>query len=519
MKNFFLLPLAAFLSIMVINSAAFGYTESHVSKYVKVKAETVLTGSGQPILYIEPSADHTSDFLFELVLTNAKWKFTSDIGKFDSSNPGVTYKRTDNSSIIVYVNVADGVNDTSSGNDITFDAANNAIEIPLYVEVLSYGEASVKINSLNSTISDATHAFAYVPYGETVSISYQTAYTVTENVTIDNIIIKDDRNVAVSGGAEFKLSLSNGAKFGDSPKITGTGKFLENVKFVKNSSDASKAVVKVINETDAESGSITLEDLELLLEGSTEYGGVELTLEFDGQKQVITVANYQKASSTNTPVVIENIILDGVRPTFSGTAAYGYKLMLYIDEVGYGDFSVNKDSTWSITYKDNIPPLSEGIHEAKVAYYRESTGKTQGEVTKEFLVNDASNDISIKIGESAYYVGTKAYSYSDLIYIKNDRTMLPLRLISNLLGISDSDITWNDSLKEVTLKRTDGEAVSLAIGGNYMMVGERRAVVDSPAEIKNSRVFVPLRVLFNAFDISDEYIKWENNTVKITVIK
>ena len=519
LRKRFILPLAVFLSVFLMNLTAFGYTESHVSKYVTVRPETVLTGSDRPILYIEPSSDHTLDFYFELMLKNARWKYQPAEGTFDSSEPGVTYKVTDNSSMIVYVNVADGENDTQSGNDITFDAAAKSIEIPLYVEVLNYGEASVEINSIDSTVSSARHAFAYVPSGESLIMEYGKSNTVYAGTELDNIIINDGRSISISGNSDFTLSLSSGAKFGNIPKVTGSGKFLSNVKFVKDSRDASKAYIDILNTTDAQPGTIVLEGIELLFDKNTFYGPIELTLEFKGNKQTVTVANYQKTQTQDTPIVISEIKTDGKRPVFSGTAARNYRVVLYIDGNWHKDFTVGSNSAWSVEYRNDIPELSEGIHEATVGYYTDSGKKIKGEVKKEFTINDPSNDIRIKIGEGAYYIGSKAYGYSDLAYIKNGRTMLPLRLVSNILGIPNSSIAWNDSLKEASITKADGTVMKILAGADFMTVDGKRTALDAPAEIKDDRVFLPMRALLNALGVSDDLIVWEDNTVKVTVIK
>ncbi|WP_322627803.1 copper amine oxidase N-terminal domain-containing protein [Aedoeadaptatus coxii] len=86
--------------------------------------------------------------------------------------------------------------------------------------------------------------------------------------------------------------------------------------------------------------------------------------------------------------------------------------------------------------------------------------------------------------------------YSDVEpYIKNDRTLVPIRFIAEELGYK---VDWNSEKRTVTIKK-DQSVVGLLIGSNQMNVNDKKITVDAPAEISQDRTFVPLRAIAEAF--------------------
>lgn len=94
--------------------------------------------------------------------------------------------------------------------------------------------------------------------------------------------------------------------------------------------------------------------------------------------------------------------------------------------------------------------------------------------------------------------------YSDVEpYIKNSRTYVPIRFIAEELGY---DVKWNAKEKMVTMK-ADETNVELKIGSDNMKVKDKDVKLDAPPEIKDSRTFVPLRAIAEAFGEKVDYSK------------
>lgn len=94
-------------------------------------------------------------------------------------------------------------------------------------------------------------------------------------------------------------------------------------------------------------------------------------------------------------------------------------------------------------------------------------------------------------------------------YISEDRTMVPIRVISENLG---KVVTWNNDDKKVTIKDEKGNEFSLVINEKFMEDISsnvyRKIELDVPAVIKNDRTFVPIRAIAEAFG---ERVHWDND--------
>lgn len=101
------------------------------------------------------------------------------------------------------------------------------------------------------------------------------------------------------------------------------------------------------------------------------------------------------------------------------------------------------------------------------------------------------------------------YIESDVApYIKNDRTMVPLRVISEEL---DKDVIWVPEYRSIVIGNTYNDfedAVIFRIGDRnlYHADGYIMAKLDAPPEIRGDRTFVPLRAVAEALQME---IGWD----------
>ncbi len=100
-------------------------------------------------------------------------------------------------------------------------------------------------------------------------------------------------------------------------------------------------------------------------------------------------------------------------------------------------------------------------------------------------------------------------------YIYQERTMVPLRVISENLG---KEVTWDGDKRSVKIKDEKGNEFSILIGGKFMddisANVDRKIELDAPALIKDDRTFVPLRAIAEAFG---EKVDWDKDK-RIVVI-
>ncbi|MCL6658797.1 stalk domain-containing protein [Paenibacillus amylolyticus] len=79
--------------------------------------------------------------------------------------------------------------------------------------------------------------------------------------------------------------------------------------------------------------------------------------------------------------------------------------------------------------------------------------------------------------------------------VKNNRTLLPLRFISESLG---AQVAWDSKTSTATIKAT-GKSIKVTLGSSKMFINGKSFTLDAPAQYKEGRVFIPLRAVSEAF--------------------
>lgn len=94
------------------------------------------------------------------------------------------------------------------------------------------------------------------------------------------------------------------------------------------------------------------------------------------------------------------------------------------------------------------------------------------------------------IGQKYYEVDGKGYDMDVAPYVKNDRTMMPVRFLAYSLGIPESNIRWNENTQTVTIERgpypAQGDTMSSLPPDQrndyiYMVIGQKSFTVNGYA--------------------------------------
>lgn len=137
-------------------------------------------------------------------------------------------------------------------------------------------------------------------------------------------------------------------------------------------------------------------------------------------------------------------------------------------------------------------------------------GKVSVDAT--FVQKDAADDsnaaeagktIKLQIGSRIVNVDNEAVIYDAAPVIRNDRTLVPIRIITEALG---GKVDWNGATKEVTLSINDKE-IKMAIGKTLEKYGVAPVIIDG-------RTFVPVR--FVADELGAE-VAWDEATKTVTI--
>ncbi len=122
-----------------------------------------------------------------------------------------------------------------------------------------------------------------------------------------------------------------------------------------------------------------------------------------------------------------------------------------------------------------------------------------------FSIGASAKTIEFTIGSADMYVKDdviEAKTIDAVPYIKNSRTMVPVRVISENFG---AEVSWDDASRKVTVK--SGETtIELTIDSDTALVNGAPTTLDTPAVIKDGRTMVPLRFVGEALGKNVEYV-------------
>lgn len=506
--KYYISRIVSFLSAVVLalgafNVNAFAYTENHITNQVRVKTGTELNESTAPKLIIESSKDHTDDFNFEVYIDNAKWSDKySDKGDIET---GVSYTKISDTRMIFNVDLD------------TFDATSKDIEIPLYTVIDDFGDATVGINSKGSSVSEGEFVFATAGASD-IKIYNEPVENMKENGTINEILIQDDFNSSVKSGTKYTIKLNGSFTFAELPKMDNDGKYSNktDIDFVDSSKKA--IVITVTKTTDAGKGSIKLTDIKLNTENAS-YGNIKADFtNSNGGSAELNFGTFGTGNETASEIMInDNINYTDDKAVLTGTATKGKFVVLNIDNKEIGKIRVDDNGAWQFEFDKTL--INDGnTHNIQLGYYNTDTKDLYYVKTIEYSKNNSIN-IVYAIGAEGYVYNGKQVVTDGVPYIdESGRTMIPLRTFSNSMGISDTDIAWNEKTGEITIKTTNGN-ISLKIGETKITSPNGEINIDCPAVIKDNRTYIPLRGVLNAYGISDENIEWSPSAKTITIFK
>lgn len=139
-------------------------------------------------------------------------------------------------------------------------------------------------------------------------------------------------------------------------------------------------------------------------------------------------------------------------------------------------------------------------------------GKVSVDAT--FVQKDAADDnsaaekskaIKLQIGSRIVNVDNEAVIYDAAPVIRNDRTLVPIRIVTETLG---GKVDWNGATKEVTLN-IDGKEIKMTVGKTLEKYGVAPVIIDG-------RTFVPVRFVADELGAT---IAWDDATKTVTITK
>jgi hypothetical protein len=95
-------------------------------------------------------------------------------------------------------------------------------------------------------------------------------------------------------------------------------------------------------------------------------------------------------------------------------------------------------------------------------------------------------------------------------YIENNRTLVPVRFVTEALG---AEVEWVQTEQKVKIKK-DNELIELVIDQSEVKVGSKTVQLDVPAKIQNGRTMVPLRFVSEVLGAG---VEWDQATYTASI--
>lgn len=129
----------------------------------------------------------------------------------------------------------------------------------------------------------------------------------------------------------------------------------------------------------------------------------------------------------------------------------------------------------------------------------------QKDVADDNSAAEKSKVIKLQIGSRIVNVDNEAVIYDAAPVIRNDRTLVPIRIVTETLG---GKVDWNGVTKEVTLN-IDGKEIKMTIGKMLEKYGVAPVIIDG-------RTFVPVRFVADELGAT---VAWDDATKTVTIAK
>lgn len=229
-------------------------------------------------------------------------------------------------------------------------------------------------------------------------------------------------------------------------------------------------------------------------------GPVTFTYTYDGDGKVTVASSDENVAtaSVDTDKKVVTVTLKAV-----GTA----KITVSAAE---GDNFLAKDATYGLTVQKK---KSSSSSSATTTDKDKDNNKTidndkttdNNQAKDDNSAAEKSKVIKLQIGSRIVNVDNEAVIYDTAPVIRNDRTLIPIRIVTETLG---GKVDWNGVTKEVTL-HIDGKEIKMTVGKTLEKYGVAPVIIDG-------RTFVPVRFVADELGAT---VAWDDATKTVTITK
>lgn len=237
---------------------------------------------------------------------------------------------------------------------------------------------------------------------------------------------------------------------------------------------------------------------------------VEKALDYkiSGYSFVYNEADIKRALKNNMPVAVSYPIY----PSFYDTKDDGIVPVVKSDETvtGYHEMLIvgwTSNNYWIVVNSWGVNYGLKGMYLIPFANKFDNAIAVSDTITPSTY---KAKEIKFSVGSDKYYVDSVEKTFDTIPYIKNSRTYIPVRFITESLGAS---VEWNAETREVTI-RSEEAVIILTIGKNTIKVDGKKYKIDTAPEIVNDRTMLPVRVIAEYLNCE---VNWEASTRSVII--
>ena len=125
---------------------------------------------------------------------------------------------------------------------------------------------------------------------------------------------------------------------------------------------------------------------------------------------------------------------------------------------------------------------------------------------------DPVRQITLTIGKTEATVWNETKSNDVAPIIRNDRTMLPARFVTENLGAT---VEWIGEEQKILITKDDMK-IEIYIGSDKAYVNGEEVTLDSPAFIENDRTYTPVRFIAETLGVT---VDWDEAAQQVIITK
>lgn len=230
----------------------------------------------------------------------------------------------------------------------------------------------------------------------------------------------------------------------------------------------------------------------------------------EGKNEIKTKVVFDQENKEETRIVILDSLAPEITVANMGTQVNVKEMTLRGKLNEQGHVTCNGQPTTMIgnDWQLNLP-VSYGKNSIEIVA-TDMAGNVN-KVTREVYIYQKKL-VEVQIGNKVVYVdGVPQEALAVAPYIKEGRTMLPIRIIVESLGAT---VDYVAKTKEIVI-RLGNQVVSMKIGSKEAWIGSTKTKLDAAPEALQGVTFVPLRLITDAFGLEVEWIS-STRTARMT---